>query len=1009
MNLPLAIAVRGYAVSVHAAAEPSQDRPKTPKRKGLRKPSKETLVFDCETTTDYAQSLRFGTYQCRKEGKLVEQGIFYEPDNPQTLSSKDIAVIRNYATKRGLNCHTRDEFIQDIFYRYAYAYGAAVVGFNLPFDISRLAIKFGTAHARDMRGGFTFKLSNTPHHPNVVIKHLNSRASFIRFAASGQRDSRSERKKDIRKEHRTGYFQDVKTLAAALLGKSHSLKSLADTLETEHRKLDAGGHNRAVTARYLDYAMADTQVTWECYEKLLVMYEAHGLTDMPAHRIYSEASLGKAYLSHMGIQPLRKVQPGIPPELIGQIMGAYYGGRAEVRIRRQITRVLYCDFRSMYPTVCTLMGLWRFVIAKGFEWADWAAEARSLLERAELGDLQNPTFWRALTVLVQIEPNDDIPPVRAAYDGRSRTIGLNYLTARFPLWFTLADCIASKLLTGRAPKIVRAIRFSPKGVQSGLKPIRITGDEGQSIDPAGKDFFRDLIIQRGKVQSTLKCESDPHKRDLLDAQQMMLKLLANSTSYGIYAEQNVQSNDRPSQVMLYGQEDSFRTGSKSIEEPGTHFNPLIATLITGAARLLLACAECVADMNGLGWAFCDTDSLALARPDGMDDKAFLRRCARVTGWFDRLDPYGDGKPLFKVEDQNFRLEGGKPTQELAPLYALAISAKRYVLFNRDADGRPVIRKALAHGLGHLMEPYGEKDAPKSIPLPPQGLAGLEVKRWQHDLWYQIVLAFLEGHPDRIVFPKTRKLDQPARSRYGATTPTLLNWFHRFNEGKPLGGQVKPFNFMLAYSTSKTRFAEAIANGDLDDEFIGNGLPAVAAPYHDGTEDTVTDAFDRKTGKLVPSSILKTYREAIAEYAWHSESKFENGDTHDTGVTRRRHIEAIAVEYIGKEANRWEEQFYLGEIPDAAISYGFSDNGRKHIIHTLRLAAQKFGKTVLATAAGLSRQQLYAILNNSAESRSETTLALLRGITILEVECSGRLAFDSSQIGFPHIEAAGPKS
>jgi hypothetical protein len=979
---PIAIAIRGYAIPFKDHDDPDVTISKPRKRKGLRKPSRETLIFDCETTTDHAQNLRFGTYQCRREGKLVEQGIFYEPDNPRALSAKDIAVIHNYAAKCGLKCRTRDEFIQDIFYRYAYAYGAAVVGFNLPFDISRLAIKFGTAHARDMRGGFTFKLSNTPHHPNVVIKHLNSRASFIRFAASGQWDSRSERKKGIRKEHRTGYFQDVKTLAAALLGKGHSLKSLADTLETEHRKLDAGGHNRAVTTRYLDYAMADTQVTWECYEKLLTMYETHGLTDMPAHRIYSEASLGKAYLSHMGIQPLRKVQTGIPPELIGQIMGAYYGGRAEVRIRRQITRVLYCDFRSMYPTVCTLMGLWRFVIAKGFDWADWTAEARSLLERAELGDLQNPAFWKALTVLVQIEPNDDIPPVRAAYDGRSRTIGLNYLTAKFPLWFTLADCIASKLLTGRAPKMVRATRFSPKGVQSGLKPIRIAGDEGQSIDPAGEDFFRDLIIQRGKVQSTLKCESDPHKRDLLDAQQMMLKLLANSTSYGIYAEQNVQSHDRPSQVTLYGQEDSFRTGSKSIEEPGTHFYPLIATLITGAARLMLACAECVADTNGLGWVFCDTDSLALARPEGMDDKAFLQRCARVTGWFDRLDPYGDGKPLFKVEDQNFRLEDSKPTQEHEPLYALAVSAKRYVLFNRDADGRPVIRKALAHGLGHLMEPYGEKDAPKSIPLPPQGLAGLEVKRWQHDLWYQIVLAFLEGHPDRIVFPKTPKLDQPARSRYGATTPSLLNWFCHFNEGKPLSEQVKPFNFMLAYSTSKIRFAKAIANGDLDDEFIGNGLPAAAAPYHDNTENAVVGAFDRRTGNPVPSSIFKTYREAISEYAWHSESKFGNGDTHDTGITRRRHIEAIAVEYIGKESNRWEEQFFLGETTEALIEYGLHPDGHQRLIGMLTEAAGAYGMEKLASAADLSRQQLHAIIKCKARSKRSTIIRLCWAIRLL---------------------------
>jgi len=69
----------------------------------------------------------------------------------------------------------------------------------------------------------------------------------------------------------------------------------------------------------------------------------------------------------------------------------------------------------------------------------------------------------------------------------------------------------------------------------------------------------------------------------------MLKLLANSTSYGIFAELNVQSYDRPKPVVCYGAEDQeFATGTKSVEEAGTHFHPLLATLITGAARLMLA-------------------------------------------------------------------------------------------------------------------------------------------------------------------------------------------------------------------------------------------------------------------------------------------------------------------------------------------------------------------------------------------------------------------------------------
>jgi hypothetical protein len=35
----------------------------------------------------------------------------------------------------------------------------------------------------------------------------------------------------------------------------------------------------------------------------------------------------------------------------------------------------------------------------------------------------------------------------------------------------LADAIASKLRTGRAPKVLRAITFEPDGVQDDLKPV----------------------------------------------------------------------------------------------------------------------------------------------------------------------------------------------------------------------------------------------------------------------------------------------------------------------------------------------------------------------------------------------------------------------------------------------------------------------------------------------------------------------------------------------------------
>src|SRR5208337_4630651 len=83
----------------------------------------------------------------------------------------------------------------------------------------------------------------------------------------------------------------------------------------------------------------------------------------------------------MKIKPWREVQPDFPPELIGAIISAYFGGRAEVHIRRQITPVVHCDFLSMYPTVCTLMRLWLFVRAKGVAYRDDTRSVTGLLAR----------------------------------------------------------------------------------------------------------------------------------------------------------------------------------------------------------------------------------------------------------------------------------------------------------------------------------------------------------------------------------------------------------------------------------------------------------------------------------------------------------------------------------------------------------------------------------------------------------------------------------------------------
>ncbi len=169
----------------------------------------------------------------------------------------------------------------------------------------------------------------------------------------------------------------------------------------------------------------------------------------------------------------------------------------------------------------------------------------------------------------------------------------------------------------------------------------------------------------------------------------------------MFVELNIAELDDKELRECYGPSgEPFPTSTRKIEEPGRYFHPLLATLITGAARLMLAIAATLAVKGGLDWAFCDTDSMALAKPDTMGDQEFYDAARSICDWFIPLNPYERKEPLFKIEEANYAIRADKLTTGLAPLYCFAISDKRYALFNLDRDGRSVIRKASAHGLGH---------------------------------------------------------------------------------------------------------------------------------------------------------------------------------------------------------------------------------------------------------------------------------------------------------------------
>ena len=353
--------------------------PRKKNRSGGRsehRPSEWTLVLDCETTVDPSQRLRFGVYQVRKGGHIYEdqngpeQGIFYAANDPAAISEHDLAQLTAFAHKHRLKLMTAEAFVEDIFFGIGYDFRATIVGFNAPFDISRLASGHSSTHAttftpngkpgeppaesitlRTMMGGFTFEFPST--YPlGVRVKHLSSKDALIQFVGRPGK-FKYDRQEGVRgwRTKRRGFFIDVKTLAAALMGLEGDLRleTVANELKTEHRKLGVEHHGRPLNARYIEYAVRDVQTTWECYVALMARFADHALTETPAHMIHTEASIGKSYLRQMGIKPWTQLPPEFPPEMIGNVMSAYFGGRSEVHIRRVVTRVLYTRFRLNVP------------------------------------------------------------------------------------------------------------------------------------------------------------------------------------------------------------------------------------------------------------------------------------------------------------------------------------------------------------------------------------------------------------------------------------------------------------------------------------------------------------------------------------------------------------------------------------------------------------------------------------------------------------------------------------
>lgn len=921
---------------------PAAVRAYTPARKlpGPRRsrpgaaPAAPVLVLDTESTTDAAQGLTFGCWRVLVGGVTVDEGLFHGDD----LAAADLATLREYAAAhradtadaQPLRLLSRRDFVERVFWRIAYKARGLVVGFNLPFDLGRLAVGWGEARGDYYGGGFSLVLwdyerggerRENRYRPRLTVKSIDSKRALVGFTrrrAPDAADQIPEGSPDGRPDPAyafPGHVLDLKTLAFALTNDTYSLERACAAFGVEHGKATAERHG-AVTPEYVDYARRDVLATAELLDKLLAEHARHPI-DLTPTQAFSPASVGKAYLGAMGVRPPLARWPDFPLEVLGHAMVAYYGGRAECRIRRTPVPVVYVDFLSMYPTVNALMGLWELLTAERIDVVDATDEVRHLLEGVTLDACFEPGFWRELPVLVQLEPDGDVLPVRAKYGGRQAwQIGLNELEGDERLWTTLADCVASSLLAGKPPTVVQALRLVPAGRQPGLQPVALRGSV--AVDPAGEDFFRAVVQQR----KTLPPELPPDERTRLDA---FLKVLANATSYGVFAEMNRQElgGDERARVTVHGLDpEPFVAAVVGPEEPGAYCFPPLAAFIAGAARLMLAMLErCVTDRGGV-YAMCDTDSMAIVATErgglvpcpGGSERLGPKDAVRALAWaevdgvverFATLNPYDLAKvpgSILELEKENFARcgiggEDHEPdcscTRERRQLWCDAISAKRYALFNVDADGCPDLRKWSEHGLGHLLNPTD-----------PTG----EDRDWMRQLWEGIVREELGL---RCAWPAW--LDLPALSRLTVSGPELLRPFAGLNDGKSYAGQVKPFNFLLAAHVRPFGHPDGA-----DPERFQLVAPFERDPRR-WQRLPWTDRFSGERFRLSATAEtggagvarVQTYLDVLADFRTHPEAKSaapEGGPCtrRTVGLLRRRVVRPAYLVHVGKESNKLEE-------------------------------------------------------------------------------------------------------
>jgi hypothetical protein len=249
----------------------------------------------------------------------VEEGMFHDT----ALSATELKRLRQYArsTKPDTVADGSDRLHLFALPKYVHEVlgigiqaKALIVGFNLGFDLSRIAADWQAAKNggwslifsqwRDPRTG---ELKPNKFFPRIVVKALNSKTAIIHSTRAPM--SEPSTKSNKARLWPTARFLDLRTLLWALRNRSYSLKSAGVEFKTKHQKLNHTPTGK-LTVNEIEYARQDVACTLDLLNAAKQEFDLHPIEQGP-DRMFSPASVAKGYIDKLNVfHPSEKVTRG---------------------------------------------------------------------------------------------------------------------------------------------------------------------------------------------------------------------------------------------------------------------------------------------------------------------------------------------------------------------------------------------------------------------------------------------------------------------------------------------------------------------------------------------------------------------------------------------------------------------------------------------------------------------------------------------------------------------------